>query len=131
MYMGKKLLVFTFFWLALNCPANILTAVETLSEAEITKMADDSLSRLSKLMEGIEQNDAATLREKLSLLQSVRAEIGEENLLRFQIIEEFRPIRYGLQALGSGQMSDSPEKRITALKRILARLPRKKANQKK
>lgn len=89
-------------------------------DAEIRELAGNITSMLSTMMQGIEKDGIQELQKKLDLIKRIKKEMGEENLKRFELMEELRTVQMGLQYLGyrHGNDSSGGEARLNALKKI-------------
>lgn len=100
---------------------NAQTAISrSAQDAEIRELAGNITSMLSTMMQGIEKDGSQELQKKLDLVRSIKKEMGEENLKRFELMEELRKIQMGLQYLGrsSGNNDSGEEARLNTLKKI-------------
>ncbi|OGS08695.1 MAG: hypothetical protein A2270_01635 [Elusimicrobia bacterium RIFOXYA12_FULL_51_18] len=89
-------------------------------DSEIVAKAEKNGSMLTVLMIDIDKDEPAELQRKLQILKTVQKEIGEENLLRLEIIEELKKTQYALQMFGLRPSQDHREKdqKLSALEKI-------------
>ena len=88
-------------------------------DAEISAKLDNTLTLLTVLLLDIENAGLPELQMKLQTLKAVEKELGEENLMRLEIIEEFDKTRYGIHALSLSQKKDwGKEQKLAALEKI-------------
>lgn len=90
-------------------------------EAELRAQAENISFMLNSLLSGVAKDDIKELRRKSEILKSVKNDIGEENLLRFQLMEDMQRIQVGVQFMGYRTSDNDPGSaaaRLSALKKI-------------
>lgn len=109
-------------FLLVACPMVNAQSVTSRSaqDAEIRELAGNITQMLSTMMQGSEKDGIQELQKKLALVKSIKKEMGEENLKRFELMEELRTVQMGLQYFGyrHGNDSSGGEARLNALKKI-------------
>ena len=82
--------------------------------------AENTGSKIAVLLANIDTDGLTELQRKLRLLKAVQKEMGEETRLQLEIIEEFRKVQYGLQALSLKpvQYDGGKAKKLATLERI-------------
>lgn len=90
------------------------------ADPELAAKAENVGGKLTTMLVDIDTNATAELKRKLRVLKAVQQEIAEETRLRMEIIEEFRRLQYGLQALGLRPAQDDGGKaqKLAALERM-------------
>jgi len=101
-------------------PGESTGAKETGTDPEVSAKAENAGSKITVLLLDIETDELAELQRKLQILKAVQKEIGDETRLRLEIIDEFRKIQYGLQALTlrAGQDNGGKAQKLAAIERI-------------
>ncbi len=89
-------------------------------DPEIMAKAENAGSKITVLLVDTDTDGLAELQRKLGVLKAVQKEMGEETLLRLEIIEELRKTQYGLQALSlrPARYDGGKARKLAVLERI-------------
>jgi len=88
-------------------------------DPELAAKAENVASLLNVIMVDLDTDSLAELQKKMRTLKAVQKEMGEENLLRLEMIEEFRRTQFGIQALTVTQAGGGGKKEnLAALERM-------------
>lgn len=94
-------------------------------ESELRAESENISFMLNSLVSGMATDDVKELRRKSDLLKSIKNDIGEEVLLRLQLMEDLQKLQMGVQFLGRrlyGVEVGDNDGRLAVLKKISASL---------